>query len=107
MTSNQKILALTLAWVESRIDYHVKHRGNKARGICGVVPEFWGDLLKEKKVKVNSLKACVVVFEHLLENNGYDLRKAVVEYQGVESKSKMWISNRTIWMLKNFGYRAE
>lgn len=77
------------------MDYNAKHKRKDVVGICGVSTTYWGDLLKENGVKVNSLKACLVIYKELL-NKHKNKRATIKAYKGIETKSNMWIVDKTI-----------
>lgn len=98
---NNKELILALAFTESSLNYDVKHKGDKAKGICGVIPIYWNDLLKEHKVKVNSLKSCEIILNHLLDKNNGDLVNALVDYKGIKSKDNIELAYRVLEIYKD------
>lgn len=95
-----KELIIALAFTESSLNYNVKHKGNKAKGICGVVPLYWIDLLKEHKVKVNSLKSCEIILNYLLDKNNGNLFNAIIEYKGIKSKENIELAHKVINIYK-------
>lgn len=93
---DNKKLILALAFTESSLNYKVKHKNDVAKGICGVVPKFHKELLKENNVKINSLKACEVVYNYYLELNNGNKIAALKDYKGIESKSNMYLVYKVI-----------
>ena len=87
---------IALAFTESSLNYRVKHDNNIAQGICGVVPKFHKELLEENNVKLNSLKACEVVYNYYLELNNGNKIKALKDYKGVVSKDNMYLVYRVL-----------
>ena len=77
------------------MDYNAKHKAKNTIGICGINIVYWNDLLKENGVKANSLKACLVVYKELL-NKHKNKRATIKAYKGIETKSNMWIVDKTI-----------
>ena len=86
---------MALAFTESGLNYNAKHKNNEAKGICGIVPKYWNDVLKEHHVKINSLNACLVVYKELL-NKHKNKRLALKEYKGVTSKSNLYLIDKVI-----------
>lgn len=82
---------MALAFTESSLNYNVKHKGNVAKGICGIIPTYHKDLLEENNVRINSLKACEVVLASYLEENKGDLIKSLKDYKGIESKKNIYL----------------
>lgn len=74
----------------------MKHKKDIAKGICGIVPKFHEELLKENNVKLNSLKACEVVYNYYLQENQGNKIKALKEYKGIESKENMYLVYKVI-----------
>ena len=76
------------------MDYNVKHKGDRAKGICGIT-DYWNDLLKDNNIDINSLQSCLIVYKELL-NRYKDKRLAIKAYKGIDNKSNMWIVDKTI-----------
>ena len=91
---------IALAFTESSLNYRVKHDKNIAQGICGVVPKFHKELLEGNNVKLNSLKACEVVYNYYLELNNGNKIKALKDYKGVVSKDNMYLVYRVLELEK-------
>lgn len=64
-------------------------------GICGVYTNFWEDELKENGIKVNSLEACLYIYEKYFEETN-SKRGALKLYKGIESKKNYWIIDKVI-----------
>ena len=96
-----KSLVLALAFTESSLNYKARHKGNVAVGICGIVPKFHKELLKENNVKINSLKACELVYNYYLELNNGNKVAALKEYKGIESKSNMYLVYKVLEIERN------
>ena len=77
------------------MNYNAKHKNNEAKGICGIVPKYWNDVLKEHNTKVNSLNACLVVYKELL-NKHQNKRLALKEYKGIKSKENLYLVKKVI-----------
>lgn len=84
-------MIIALAYTESSLDYKAKHKGSKAVGICGVIPKFHKELLKENNTPINSLRACEVVYNYYLELNNGNKIKALKNYKGIESKDNIYL----------------
>lgn len=89
-------MILALAFTESSLDYNVKHKDDIAKGICGIVPKYHKELLDEHNVKVNSLKACEVVYNYYLELNNGNKIKTLKDYKGIGSKKNMYLVFKVI-----------
>jgi len=87
---------IALAFTESSLNYRVKHDKDIAQGICGVVPRFHKGLLEENNAKLNSLKACEVVYNYYLELNNGNKIKALKDYKGVVSRDNMHLVYRVL-----------
>lgn len=56
---------------------------------------YWIDLLNENNVEINSLKACELIYNELLEK--YNTKKvALKEYKGIISKKNNYLINKVI-----------
>ena len=53
-------------------------------------------MLEENKVKLNSLKACEIVYNYYLELNNGNKIKALSDYKGIESKDNMYLVYRVL-----------
>lgn len=93
---NNKSLVLALAFTESSLNYKVKHDKDIAQGICGVVPKFHKELLEENNVKLNSLKACEIIYNYYLELNDGNKVAAIKAYKGIESSENMYLVYRVL-----------
>lgn len=89
-------MVLALAFTESSLNYNVKHKGNRAIGVCGIIPVFHKKILSEYKVKINSLRACEVVYNYYLELNNGDKLKALIDYKGIENKKNLYLAKRVL-----------
>lgn len=69
----------------------MKHFGDIAQGICGVIPEYHNDTLVKLNVDLNSLKACEVIYLEYLKKNKGNKIKALADYKGIESKKNMYL----------------
>lgn len=87
---------IALAFTESSLNYKVKHSRDIAQGICGVVPKFHKELLKENNVKLNSLKSCEVVYNYYLELNNGNKVAAIRDYKGIKSNNNMYLVYKVI-----------
>ena len=97
---NNKPLVLALAFTESSLNYNVKHKGDVAKGICGIIPVYHKELLKDNNVKINSLKACEVVYEYYLQESKGNKVKALKEYKGISSKKNTYLIFKVIELEK-------
>ena len=77
------------------MNYNAKHNAKDTIGICGINVVFWGEILEQKNINPNSLKACLVVYKELLHKHK-SKRATIKAYKGIESKSNMWIIDKTI-----------
>ena len=59
------------------------------------MPNIWNDVLRSNNTKLNSLKACLVVYKELYSKH-QNKRETIKAYKGIESKSNMWIVDRVI-----------
>lgn len=84
----EKIEALVLCYSESPFDYKAKHYGGFTH-VCGVDP-LWNDFLVERNIKINSVKAGYEIYKYYLDKTESST-KALKEFKGIDSKSKMWI----------------
>lgn len=91
-----KRLVISLAFTESSLNYNAKHKRDIAKGICGIVPKFHQELLKENNVKLNSLKSCEVVYNYYLELNNGNKVKAIRDYKGIKSNDNMYLVYKVI-----------
>lgn len=82
-------MIIALAFTESSLNYNVKHKGDRAKGICGIIPEYHKDLLDSKSIDLNSIQACEEVLNYYLYIHKGNLVKALVDYKGVKSKDNM------------------
>ena len=87
---------MALAFTESSLDYKVKHKLSGVIGVCGIYKRHWHDLLIENDIKVNSLKACEVVYNELLEQNNNNKRKALKKYKGIVSKKNSYLIDNVL-----------
>ena len=69
--------------------YDVKHSKKSVIGICGVDKTFWADELKEKGIKINSLKSCEYVLNYYLEQNSGNKKAALAAYKGFKKDEKV------------------
>lgn len=79
----EKAIGLAIAWTESTWNFNVNHKSD-AEGICGVIPDYWGDYLKSKNIDVNSVAACIEIYKFYKEENNGSKTKAIKEYKGIE-----------------------
>lgn len=87
----EKIEALVLCYSESPFDYKAKHYGGFIH-VCGVDP-LWNEFLRERNIKINSVKAGYEIYKYYLDKTNSST-KALKEFKGIESKSKMWIVHK-------------
>lgn len=80
--------------------YDVTHQGNVAQGICGIVPKHHKERLSEQGVKVNSLKACEIVYSYYLDKNNGNKILALKQFKGIKSKSNMYLVYRVLELEK-------
>lgn len=79
-----KAVVLAIIYTESKWKYNVKHLEWNTQGIAGIRPYYWGDFLKMQNVRVNSVKACELVYLDLLKKNNGNKFKAIAEYKGAK-----------------------
>ena len=84
-----------LAYSEDSFKGQEDHGDGDTVGYCGAKRSIWGDYLEERNIPINSLKACVAIFDYYLEQEG-STAKALKEYKGIESKEKMWIVHKVV-----------
>ena len=82
------------------MNYNAKHNAKDTIGICGINVVFWGELLEQNNTNPNSLKACLIVYKELL-NKHKNKRATIKAYKGIDSKSNMWIVDKTIEIEKS------
>ena len=86
-----------MAFSESSLSYDIKHKGDKAKGICGIVPEYWNWLLQPKGIHYNDIKACIEVYNYLVTK--YQSPEiALKKYKGVDKE--MWVVDKVIKVYK-------
>ena len=78
-----------LAFSESSLRYDVKHSKESVFGICGINKVFWAEELKEKGIKINSLKSCEYVLNYYLEQNSGNKKRALTKYKGLVKDKKV------------------
>lgn len=86
---------MALAFTESSLDYNIKHKLSGVVGVCGIYKVYWQDLLLESNTKINSLKACEVVYNELLEKHNTK-KAALKEYKGIISKNNNYLVDKVI-----------
>lgn len=65
------------------------------RGICGIDTKYWKEELNENNIKVDSLSACIYVYDRYLDK--YDNKyMAIKKYKGIVSKDNLWIVDRVL-----------
>lgn len=101
----EKSIGLAIAWTESTWNFNANHKSD-AEGICGVIPDFWGDYLKSKNIDVNSVAACIEIYKFYKEENNGSKTKAIKEYKGIENNTyliekTLKIRDRIYKMLKD------
>ena len=79
-----KAVVLAILYTESRWKYNVRHPEWNTQGIAGIRPYYWGDFLKMQNVRVNSVKACELVYLDLLKKNNGNKFKAIADYKGAK-----------------------
>lgn len=77
-------IILAILYTESEWNYNVKHKEWNTKGIAGIRPFYWGEFLKMQNVRVNSIKACELVYLELLKKNNGDKFKALADYKGAK-----------------------
>ena len=80
--------------------YDVTHQGNVAQGICGIVPKHHKERLSKQGVKVNSLKACEIVYSYYLDKNNGNKILALKQFKGIKSQSNMYLVYRVLELEK-------
>lgn len=101
----EKAIGLAIAWTESTWNFNVNHKSD-AEGICGVIPDYWGDYLKSKNIDVNSVAACIEIYKFYKEENNGSKTKAIKEYKGIDKNTyliekTLKIRDRIYKMLKD------
>lgn len=96
---NSQPFVLGLCFTESSLNYEVKHKGKHDKtttGICGIKPNFWGNILQGNDP--NSLYSGYLVLNHLLEKHG-DIHTAISKYKG--AKRNLKTTEKAIEISKN------
>lgn len=92
---NNRDLIIALAFTESSLDYNAKHKRKSIKGICGISEPIWKEELQDNGVKVNSLNACLYVYEFYF-NETNNKAKAIKRYKGIETKSNNYLINKVL-----------
>lgn len=101
----EKAIGLAIAWTESTWNFNVNHKSD-AEGICGVIPDYWGDYLKSKNIDVNSVAACIEIYKFYKDENKGSKTKAIKGYKGIDKNTyliekTLKIRDRIYKMLKD------
>ena len=64
--------------------------------ICGINPFYWSEKLKESNVRINSLRACIVVYDSLNEQYEGNTYKTLKHYKGIKDKEDIWMVTKVI-----------
>lgn len=83
-TIEEKAIGLAIAWTESTWNFDANHKSD-AEGICGVIPDFWQDYLRDKNIDINSVAACIEIYKFYKSENKGSKEKAIKEYKGIEN----------------------
>lgn len=89
----EQALGLALAWTESTWRFQVDHK-SEAEGICGVVPRFWADYLASKDVDINSVAACIEIYNFYKDQHNGNRKLAIKSYKGIETNT--YLINKTL-----------
>lgn len=92
-STEEVALGLALAWTESSWNYDIDHN-SQAEGICGVVPEFWETYLSEKGIEINSVAACIEIYNYYKETQTQ--KQAIKKYKGIEKQKYNYLVLYTI-----------
>lgn len=92
-STEEVALGLALAWTESSWNYDIDHN-SQAEGICGVVPEFWETYLSEKGIEINSVAACIEIYNYYKETQTQ--KQAIKKYKGIEKQKYNYLVPYTI-----------
>lgn len=92
-TIEEIAIGLAIAWTESNWNFNIIHNSD-ARGICGVIPDFWEDYLDSKNIDVNSVAACIEIYKFYKEENDGSRIKALKKYKGIQNN--VHIINKTL-----------
>ena len=85
LKKENRSLILSLSFTESSWKKDVVHNEWNTEGECGIRPYFWGKLLEEKGIPINSLRACEAVYEFLLKENNGNKLEALKDYKGAKT----------------------
>lgn len=92
---DRRALAIALAYTESNLTYGIKHNIPTVRGICGIDTKYWKEELNKNNIKVDSLNACIYVYDRYLDR--YDSKyMAIKKFKGIVSKDNLWIVDRVL-----------
>ena len=89
----EKAMGLALSWTESTWRFKVDHK-SEAEGICGVVPRFWSDYLSSRGVDINSVSACIEIYNFYKEQHNGNRKEAIKAYKGIENNT--YLIDRTL-----------
>lgn len=95
MPVNKRPLVLAIAFTESSLNYDAKHRIKTVEGICGINTIYWEDDLNENGIQVNSLTACLYVYEFYLDKTR-NKKAAIKEYKGIKTKQNIYLVDKVI-----------
>lgn len=91
----EKAIGLAIAWTESTWNFNANHKdGGRTVGICGVLPEYWDEYLTERDIPINSVAACIEIYNFYKEENNGSREKAIKEYKGIQNNT--YLINKTI-----------
>ncbi len=80
----EKAIGLAIAWTESTWNFDANHKSD-AEGICGVIPDYWQDYLRDRNIDINSVAACIEIYKFYKAENKGSKEKAIKEYKGIEN----------------------
>lgn len=89
----EKAIGLAIAWTESTWNFNANHKSD-AEGICGVIPDFWQDYLRDRNIDINSVAACIEIYKFYKAENKGSKEKAIKEYKGIENN--IYLIERTL-----------
>lgn len=76
-------MVVALCFTESSLNYKANHSIKSVKGICGIDTRYFGDILNQQNININSLKAGEVTLRYFLNKNDNDLYQALIEYKGI------------------------
>lgn len=73
----------------------MKHKIKSVKGVCGIDERYWGNLLQDNNIRINSLSSCLFIYKELLHKHK-SKKKAIKHYKGIENKSNSYLVDKVI-----------